>query len=293
MASTAVQQLGDLEIHQFEDGTHVVYRDHDHSYWTDGVLLPNGDSKCSGRLTGISTVVSPFDWRPDNLMRWSANLNCKGVATLAAEALSLDDDQDLRAALWWLSSGESITTALEDARLHYTQARDDAATRGTNVHKHALHALANGAAVPSRADLTSEEWGYAKGVMAFWHECEPEPEHAEAVVCDLELGVAGRLDLIAVVTFNGLRHRAVIDAKTSGYIPTKHHVQIGGYRHCAQVCGLGETDIGLILQVGREGTYELIPACATPDDFRAAVEVYRRASRIGRDLTAARKAIAA
>lgn len=283
------EKVGDAELHTLPNGTQVVYRDRDHSYWTSATALPNGTSKCSGRLTGISSVVAPFDWRPDNLMRWAANLNCDGVAALAAEALSTDDAEDMRAGLAWLASGESITGALENARLHYTQARDDAAARGTAVHKHALHALATGESVPRRDELTDEEWGYARGIIAFWHECEPEPVCAEQVVFDAGLAVAGRLDLIADVLYCGVRHRAVIDAKTSGYLPTKHHVQIAGYRHCAATSGLGETEIGLILQVFPDGSYELVPACATPDDFRAAVDVYRRAARVQRDLTQALK----
>jgi hypothetical protein len=292
LAPLTRETVGDAELHTLPNGETVVSRDRDHSYWKTATALPDGTSKCSGRLTGISTVVSPYDWRPDNLMRWAARINCQGIAALFAEQVASETLDEMRAGLAWLTSEESITSALEDARLHYTQTRDDAAQRGTNVHKHALQALAEGHAVPDFAAMTDEEAGYARGVMAFWHECEPEPEYAEAIVLDAELGVAGRLDLIATVTYCGLRQRAVVDAKTSGYIPTKHHAQIGGYRYCAQASGMGETDLGLILQVRPDGTYELVPACATPDDFRAAVDVYRRAGRMQRDLTAARKAAA-
>lgn len=292
LAPLDIERVGDAEWHTLPNGLRVVYRDRDHSYWKGATVLPDSTSKCSGRLTGISTVVAPFDWRPDNLMKWAGNLNCEGVAALFAEAVAAESLDEMRASLRWLTSGESITNALMDARLHYTQARDDAATRGTNVHKHALQALAEGKPVPDFAAMTDEEAGYAHGIVGFWHECEPEPEYAEAIVFDPDLGVAGRLDLIATVTYNGLRHRAVIDAKTSGFIPTKHHVQIGGYRYCAERSGMGETEIGLILQVAADGTYTLIPSCATPDDFRAAVDVYRRAGRVQRDLTQTLKATA-
>lgn len=287
-----VVMIGDAELHTMPSGLQVIYRDRDHSYWTSAVEQPDGTAKCSGRLTGISTVVAPFDFNPEFLIRWAAKRTCDGVATLYAEAVASESLDEMRAATAWLTSAESVENALADARLRYSDTRDDAAARGTNVHKHALHALATGEAIPRRAELTDEEWGYARGVMAFWHECEPEPVYAEQVVADPDLGVAGRFDLLCNVTYLGVRHRALLDAKTSGFLPTKFHAQLAGYRHCATVCGLGETEIGLILQVTPDGGYELLPACASPEDFTAAVDIYRRAARIGRDFNAARKAAA-
>lgn len=290
------EQVGDAELHTLPSGVQVVYRDRDHSYWAGATALADGSAKCSGRLTGISTVVCPFDWRPDNLMAWAARTNAAGIAALAAEGLSQEDVENMRACLTFLTSGESIEDALTQARLRYADARDDAATRGTNVHKHALHALATGDPVPRRKDLTVEEWGYARGIMAFWHECEPDPFFAEQVVADPELGVAGRFDLICDLTLNGCRQRVVADAKTSGFIPTKHHVQLAGYTHCAEVSGLvpeeghGSLDCALILQVTPEGGYDLVPSEAEREDFTAAIDVYRRAARIQRETNATRKA---
>lgn len=292
----AVEMVGNLERHVMPNGGEVFYRDGDHSYWKGAKANPKAEGGFSGtgRLTGISTVVAPYDWRPDNLMRWAARLNGEGVAALAAEGLSQDDMEDMRACLQWLTTGESIWQALEDARLLYDQARDDAATRGTNVHKHALQAMATGSVVPSRADLTDEEWGYARGVMAFWHETEPEPMFAEQIVCDPDLGVAGRFDLVCELTFNGVRQLALVDAKTSGFIPVKHHSQLAGYRYCAEKCELlaDPVDCMLILQVDAQGGYELVPAEADDGDFLAAVDLYRRAARIQRECNATRKAAA-
>lgn len=269
---------GDLEGHPMPNGQTVYYRDSDHSYWSDVTLKSDGTVSGRGRLTGVSTIVAPFDWRPDNLMKWSARLNGEGVAILAADALSLDDADDMRSALRWLESGDSIWSALQDGNLLYSQARDDAAKRGTNVHKHALQALAEGRPVPDFAELTDEEAGYARGVMAFWHECEPVPILAEQVVCDTGLGVAGRLDLVA--TIDG--KRALVDCKTSGFIPVKHHTQLAGYDHCLAASGFAACDSHLILQVGPDGSYSLVTGVANSSDFLAAVEVYRRAAAIKR-----------
>lgn len=279
-----VQTLGDFEVHALPDGTSVAYRDRDHSYWrtTDG-------AKGSGRLTGISTVVSPFDFRPDNLMKWAARTNGAGIAHLAADGLTLKDADDIRAALSWLESGDAIWQALTDARLLYSDAKDDAADRGTNVHKHALHALASGQPVPAFGEMTDLERGYANGVVKFWLDHEPQPLHAETVVADLDLGVAGRLDLICVS--RSLGGVALIDAKTSGFIPNKHHAQLAGYRRCAIRNGLvDEIDATFILQVTPAGGYELIPCTATDRSFELAVELYRDAARIARECGQARKA---
>lgn len=281
-----VEINGDFEVHTLPSGVTVAYRDRDHAYFrsTDGV-------KGSGRLTGISTVVGPYDWRPDNLMRWAARINCEGVAALCAEALSYDDPEEMRAMLGFLVSGESITDSLDRARLSYAHAKDAAAGRGTNVHEHALHALANGRPVPDLNALTYEEQGYARGIMAFWHEYEPEPLYAEAVVCDPDLGVAGRLDLIAEV--KALNGTVLLDAKTSGFIPNKHHVQLAGYQKCALECELVDGIVGAyVLQVSPDGSYELIACQATEESFDLAVQVYRDAARISRQSNAARKTAA-
>lgn len=276
------EAVGDFVRHVLPSGDAVCYRDADHSYFRDVKVKADGQTAGVGRLTGVSTCVGPFDWRPDTLMPWAARMNGQGVAMLAAEGLSLEDPDDMRAALAWLESAETIWRALQDAQATYEDLRDLAADRGTSVHLHALAAMAQGRSVPNFDRLTEEERGYARGVMAFWHECEPEPVCSEQVVADLALGVAGRLDLIARI---GGR-TVLVDCKTSGYIAAKMHVQVAGYAHCAARSQIGVAEELVILQVDADGGYELLPVQATPADFKAAVAVYRRAARIGRQARA-------
>jgi hypothetical protein len=288
--------IGDFERHEMPDGTSVYYRDSDHSYWRD--IKPKGKAwSGTGRLTGVSTVCAPLDFRPDNLMRWAARLNGEGIAILASEGLSCDDVEDMRASLAWLGSADAIWQALQDSELTFEHVRDRAAARGTNVHKHALHALASGAAVPAFDQLTEEERGYARGVMAFWHECEPETLQAEQVVWSDRLGIAGRFDLRARLmgSYRGqslLGATCMVDAKTSGFIAAKHHGQLAGYDLLARECGIGESERRLILQVGDDGSYELLDSAASHDEFEDALRVYRSAGRIGRATRAARTASA-
>ena len=284
IAGVTVQ--GDFQIHTLPSGDTLVYRDRDHSYWKELVVKPNGEQSGRGRLTGVSTVVGPMDWQSDNLMGWAARLDREGVAALAADSLGLEEPREILESLRWLTSGESIGNALDDAHLSWRLARDKAATRGTAVHTHALNALASGEAVPAFEQMTGEERGYAEGITAFWLDHNPKVIAAEAVVADLELGVAGRFDLLAEI--NG--RLLVLDAKTSKYLSAKFVAQIAGYQLLLERSGYDKPEAGAVLQVREDGSYSLIELEVTEDDFTMALAVYRRAADIKKRLRAAEKA---
>lgn len=283
------EKIGTLEKHVLPNGTAVYYRDSDHSYWRDAKENPTirGGWSGVGRLSGVSTVVKPLDFRPDGLMRWAAKLNGKGVAELASTALGLNDVDAIRTELHWLESGDAIWAALEQAGLLYDQAKDRAATKGTNVHELALQALAEGRQTPRLADMTVEERGYAQAVIKFWLEHEPRPLQAEQVVADVDLGVAGRFDLRAALHggYCGEALRGAIcllDAKTGGYRTEKEHAQLSGYDLLAERCGVGASDRLFILQLFPDGEYRLIEGQGTRDAFLNAAATYRHASEIGK-----------
>lgn len=269
----------------FPDGSAVFYVDETHAYYR---CKPDGSR--GKRLTGVTTAIKPLDFRPDNLMRWAANLNCDGVAELASAVLSSTDPDTLPDALAWLETGDGVRAALEESELTWQHLRDRAATRGTNVHARALGALAEGKAVPDLDDLTDEERGYAQGVVKFWLDHDPEPTHVEQVVFSDSLGIAGRFDLRAKLsTRKGI---CLIDAKTSRFISDGAHAQVALYDHLARECGIGGTDHQLILRLAADGSYELIECQADHEDALLAVDLYRRAARIGREARKARKAAA-
>lgn len=303
----------DFERHTMPNGAECFYRDSDHSYWL-GIEPkakgdPEGDWKGCGRLTGVSTASSPFDFQPDALMRWAAKTNGIGVAELVQTTFDVcegDPTLNLRDELAWLLDPDSIWQALERDSLTFNDVRDQAAERGTNVHKHSLYELACGKPVSAHDAMTDEEQGYARGVEAFWLEHMPETFQAEKVVMDAELGVAGRLDWrgrlqarcgrldcpCRFLPIVGDDHPAMLllDCKTSGYIPTKHHVQVAGYDHCCRASGIGHSDQGWILQVDGDGGWEIVLGCAFPEDFEVAVDAYRRAAKIKSRARADRKA---
>jgi hypothetical protein len=274
-----------FETHTLPNGQAIFYRDRDHSYWKELVEKANGELSGKGRLSGVSTVVGPLDWHADNLMNWAARLEREGVATLAAESMQRSPDLAL-SELWWLASGRSIREALDHAELSWQNTRDNAGTRGTAVHRHALGALAGGAAVPAFDQMTQEERGYAEGITAFWLDHQPKVLAAEDVVADVELGVAGRFDLLAEIDGK----LVVLDAKTSKYLSPKFVAQIAGYAVLLERSGFPKPDVGAVLQVRENGSYALVEIEIVEDDFLAALNVYRRAADIKKRLRAAEKA---
>jgi hypothetical protein len=283
--------FGPFDRYELPNGTEVFFRAQDHAYYGQ---IQSKAGKWTGiqsaRYSGVTTVVKPLDFNPDRLLNWAARLNGEGIAVLAADGLSLDDPDDMRNALSWLETGDGIWSALEEARLLFSDKRDDKARVGTNVHKHALHALATGKSVPDFSRMTEEEKGYARGVMGFWHENEPEPLASEFVVCSHELQVAGTPDLRCTLGAGEYAGSlCLVDAKTSGWIPAKHHGQLAGYEELSVESGWYPTEHQLILQVDATGGYELIRSTATREDFRAAVVVYRASNRILSECNKARK----
>lgn len=269
---------GDLVRHSFPDGSELYYRDRDHAYFR-GVKRKGDGWTGSGRLTGISTVVGPLDFRPDTLMNWVERMTFEGISRgLSGEPVP-EDPHELR-------------QALDELELRHFHVKDQAGARGTNVHTQMLQALASGGDVPDLDSLPLDQRGYGQAVMRWWLAREPEPLQVEQCVLASEEGCAGRFDLRYRITDRlGLRgYIGLMDLKTGGFIPTKAHAQVAGYDHAAVACGLGdEAAEKVILQVHPDGSFDEIPVCATRDDFLAAVKVYRCAARIGKDAAAHRR----
>ena len=269
------------------NGAELFYRDDRHEYYRATKL--EGDKwKGVGRLTGVSTAVKVFDTgSSDGLLTWAAKLECEGISTLVnGDGLP-----------WPIPSGEALHEHLERNQQAWWQVRDRAATRGTNVHREALQALAEGKAVPSFDNLTPGEQGFAHGVVSFWMEHEPEPIHSECVVADLDLGVAGRFDLIYRSKLGAL---TLLDLKTTEKVPRKkdrpfypvpHQVQLAGYDFLAGRSGYGRTVEQFVLYVDQDGDFELVQSHASEGDFKLALQVHRSAAAIRAARTAGQRAV--
>jgi hypothetical protein len=295
--------MTDGERIDLPSGDSLWYYDEDHSYWRHN---PKTGER-GRRLTGVTTVVKTLDHDPSNLLRWAAKTQCIGVAELYELTVAADGPD----ALHWLSTQDAIWRELTDHELTFEHVRDRAAKRGTNVHEIAFQALGMGRPVPDLDLLTEEEQGHAKAIMAFWLDHEPDPDCVEQIVYSERLGVAGRLDLLGSI--NGFDGPCVIDAKTGKYLSAGAHAQVGGgYPLLAVESGLVDqlidTEVGaaerliahlhdatsritsLLLQTREDGTYELIPAEGTPEQFEAAVAAYRAAGVINGAAARSRKA---
>jgi len=265
------------------NGSTVWYIDENHSYWGHN---PKTDRK-GKRLTGVTTVVKTLDHDPSNLLRWAARTQCIGVAGYIEERLQADP-ACLHNVLDVLNDPQAIWRELEQRNLTYNDVRDKAASEGTNVHRDAFEALASGRPVPAFDEMTEREVGLAQGVAAFWLDHEPEVVAVEQVVYSERLGVAGRLDFYGRI--KGRDGLGVLDLKTGKYLSVGAHTQVGGgYPLLARECGVGEPEWAAMLQVRDDGTYELIDAEGTSEDFEAAVAAYRAAGRINRDARRAYK----
>lgn len=297
--------------HTMLSGAVCFYRESDHSYWSE--IKPKAKTKPEGewtgvmasRLTGISTVVKPFDFEPEGLLRWAAKTNGVGIARLIRRSLdecqSVTTVAQVEQALEWTRDEWSIWRALEEEGLTYADLRDERAEEGTNVHKYALEALAQGHALPNYEELTETERGFADGVSGFWIEHMPGTIASELVVMHRKLRVAGRLDLRATLGVHcgrpvcpckqiSVGDEFLADAKTSGYIPNKHHVQLSGYEVASVESGWDETAAQWILQVAESGDWKLVQVRTGAEDFVAAVDMYRRADRLGKVAAKDRKA---
>lgn len=283
MTTDAITKAG-WERHELPSGDVVFYHDGRHEYFQDVKVKKDGTVSGKGRVQSVTSVIRPLDFKPDALMTYACKQEAHGVSMLAADALSHEEIEDMRQALDWLMSGEAIRAALIDADLTWVDQRDKAGKRGTNVHKHALHAMALGAPVPDFVKLTEEEQGYARGVMKFWHECEPMPIWSERVAYSRIHNVAGRPDLVAQTNVPD-RYWSLYDAKTvesvkDAFIPVKHHAQLSMYDLLLEESGYGKTDEQWILLVDKNGDYDLVPCESTREEALAALTVYRAASRI-------------
>lgn len=272
------------ELTELPDGTCVYFVEEDHSYWRCKPDWSRGK-----RYTGVTSAIKPIDYDPGRLLNWAARTQLLGVAELAAERFAEADQMPPGPTdLSWLMAQDSIWRELEAAKLTFEHVRDQAAQRGTNVHEGALRRLAETGQPPDYEGLSEEERGYAKAVTSFWLDHNPNPLQWEQLVADEELGVAGTFDLRADLEPCGVEEcgcaaslfPSLIDAKTSRWIGRSHHVQLAAYGYLAAGCGIGESSPLLILQLRPDGSYSLIPARASSEDFLAALDVYRRAAEI-------------
>lgn len=275
LPTTSSETVGPFVRTVFPSGAEVFFRESDHSYWREanqkrerGHLRWAG----SGRLTGVSSLCKPFDFYPDSLMKWAAELDHEGIARVFGGRELPKDPAEIRSALW-------------ANRCAWQQARDEKADAGTNAHMMVLHKLAVEDEVPDLGALPPKHQGFGRAVFAWWHDRKPTVLHAEQTVVSLEHGVAGTLDLRCAITDPFRGGVVILDAKARGYLPSSVAAQVEGYDFCVAACELGDpADHLLVLQLCEDGSYrevwiddDLTPA-ERHENFLAGLRVYRQSA---------------
>lgn len=282
-----VEDCGPFTRYTFPSGDVVAFKEETHAYYADckqqtkkGEVVWTGTNP---RFTGVSTVVKPFDYSPDQLMRWAANLDHEGIARVFGGRELPGDPAAIRSALF-------------AAEATWQQYRDAKADTGKAAHSKIIHQLALGQE-PDLGVLLPHERGFGQAFYRWVVARDPEFLHAEQVVCSAANKVAGTLDLrVRMNSTIGLDHRegiVLVDAKARGFIPASSLGQVAGYDKCVADCGLGEpADHLLILKLREDGDFEEIwvddglPPEERHANFMAGVRVYRQAAEYTKQVQA-------
>jgi hypothetical protein len=225
-------------------GIHIVYTDSNHRYKI------GRDKESLSFVPSVSTILN--DTLPKNLSGWAEKGAVEGVQQLAGRGVDIA-----------FMSADVLLEKMKAHNLRYWQRRDQAADRGTEIHK-AFEELGKGK-IPKLKNYPDSLRGYVQGVCKWWSDFEPTVLHNEIMVASMEHGYAGRMDLVCD-TNNG---RFIVDLKTSSAVRESHHFQLAGYEVALEESGYGEVDGKAVLRVDEWGKYQFVESWARPSQFVA------------------------
>lgn len=215
-------------------------------------------------VPSVTTILKIID-EPGALIWWGQGIGVEGTLKLILEGACAPD-----------ATKDEVVDLLTQHKISVNHRRDEASTRGTNVHA-ALEFWCETGTVPQWDDFPETESGYVKGVAELLGALGDAVEdiEAEVMVGSLEHQFAGRCDLtfrltrsVELVTrvypkrkpkieeIPAGRHRW--DLKTSKNVMPKHHLQNEAYEEGAIECGYAATDHRAIAHVTADGRYELV-----------------------------------
>lgn len=168
---------------------------------------------------------------------------------------------------------ENLELVLKDYGLRVDKVKDSAASRGNNVHD-ALEQWALTGDLPDPSGFKNEQRGYVTALVAFLADSKITPVRSEILVGSYEHGFAGRFDLECHSPYDtkvvtkvfpkaGPKHvqlpigLGMIDLKTSKDIYYNNLLQNAGYEGARIECGYEPTDWQGILNVNKDGRYQL------------------------------------
>lgn len=222
-------------------------------------------------MDSVSSIVGTLD-KPA-LMYWIEDQASRG----AVEAERLGELQDC--------PPEEIMHRVKALGLGASAARDEGAARGHAIHA-AFEALALNGSPPNPADYPEDWRPYVQGCVRAWLALDATAVRVEHMVCNLDGGYAGRLDLIAD-TPEGL---TLTDYKTGrGRVYDAAHYQTRLYEMALRAEGI-LVDRVVIVGIDGDGGFQLVDCEATEEDALALLHTFHSRKRINAGMAAQRKA---
>ena len=249
----------------------VRYEDEKHAYMLN--TEEGGFEPCPG-VTTILGETEPKDalgwWgmrvgmaaavRMMREVSWAQVANCADPAHIVDVALLTAEEQYFSKSDRRKEKPKSmIEKWTVDNKVSVNHLKDEAADRGTSVHA-VLEALALDR-VPSIDEFPVEQHGWVAGVNQWWLDQDPEILESELIVGSRLHWFAGRFD--AIVRYPDGR-RVLLDLKTSKWVYRSHAKQLAMYELAHLEMGGEPVDAKEVLQVSRDGSYQLVQSLYTP-----------------------------
>jgi hypothetical protein len=200
------------------------------------------------------------------------------------------EDQATRGAVVAERLGELVDVPEEDwagrvksLGIGATAKKEEGGDRGTVIHT-AMDDLTRGI-IPNPADFPEIGRPWVRGAMRAWLKLDPKVIASEEIVCNPELGYAGRPDLVATVDGKV----TLIDWKSGkGRVFDQSHYQTRLYAMALHFCGIDVERI-LVVGIGNDGGHELIDCAVTEEEAKALITVYRSRKRANSSMATQRK----
>lgn len=230
------------------------------------------------RVPGVTTLLSGGMPKPA-LINWAAN----ATADAAVDA-------------WDQLSAMSPTKRLDWMKKARYAVKDEAAKRGTEIHRFGEHLVAG-----EEVAVPDELLGYVEGYARLIDQFDIQPVHVEFSIASYKHGYAGSGDLIADLTLPKIgRKRLLIDLKSNrSGIFAETALQLAAYRYADVLLGgpdqpieeerpMPEVDGTAAIHITPTGS-ELIPVTTNEAVFRTFLYCCQIAAfeKEGRDLVGA------
>ncbi|HEX3803148.1 MAG TPA: hypothetical protein VHV75_09930 [Solirubrobacteraceae bacterium] len=211
------------------------------------------------RLVSVTTLLEPIT-NKGGLPRWYEARGIEG--TVVAYQRGLIEPEVFP---------EDVVEIVRGAKLGAENARDNAATRGLNVHALLEEYMLTGNG-PRMGEHLPEHHGYIQSLCSWLLAKDPEPESVEQLVCSPVNRYAGRRDLVARVD----GRRIGYDAKTqeNGGIYLGAHLQVRLYEDAAVEIGDDPCDDLAIVVFAANGEWREMECQATAGTAHAALTYY-------------------